>query len=807
MRVTKIYVRFFRSFNYDYERKAIESATRHAWEMVDDVWYPFVRVPIEPTVTAVVGANESGKSHLISAIKKALTGDEIDRGEFCRYSNLYEVETGTRRDPDFGVELEVQTPEDQKALPGSDPEISVGSSITVLRLGDGRNLLVTPDDEERKLSKPALGKIEARLPKPFELKTNVPLPDSISFDALLGRGRQPLEDRKRRFQFVDFFRTLGETNEETLSASSEKITGFLTSNESQDAQARKKAAESAELAQSLLLAVANIDTTAFEDLEQELREGSEGKVGGLIAKMNRALARHLNFNRWWRQDRDFRLQLEPRERELVFTITDRTGTNYSFGERSRGLSYFLSYFVQLQAHRQSPGRQEGSEQPEILLMDEPDAYLSSVGQQDLLKALEDFALPAGSRSSDQVVYVTHSPFLINKNAAHRIRVLDKGSDQEGTRVVKDVSRNHYEPLRSSVGAYVAETAFIGGSNLLVEGLSDQVLLAGLTSLLRYRKVARTKLLDLNETTIVPAGSATGVPYMAYLARGRDELKPACIAMLDGDKEGKGAAERIAGGDGVKRKPIIASRYVLDIAEWAKNAELEIPEQGGVLEPEDLIPPPVVIEAARAYAIAMLRCSEEEAAALTVEPLLTELGGAAGGRMWKALETEFARVFDGGHIEKAGFAKEVSAFVDGHRDTDPKPDGLKALEHNFGELIGKLAELLNAAESEEVAQRTNRRSDRIINAFLGDHPEAVTRDTAFEALHEIESSLENTAGDDAVRAALGEMRRHFDLAKDPLELVPDFSELRQKLMDLPSIRRQAYRVGPEATAAERVAATD
>jgi predicted ATP-dependent endonuclease of OLD family len=809
MRVTKVYVRFFRSFNYDYERKAVEEAVRHPWEMIDQVWYPFVRVPLEPSVTAVVGANESGKSHLISAIKQARTGERIDRGEFCRYSDLYEVETGTRRDPDFGVEIELQAEEDEKAFPGDASRIGIGSTATLLRLGDGRNLLVTADGEERKLSKAALGKIEARLPKPFELKTNVPLPDSISFDALLERGRQPLDDRKRRFQFVEFFRALGKTDGESLSGSSEEITKFLALSESQDARVREKEAESASLACRLLREVANIDTTAFEDLEEELREGSEGKVGGLITKMNRALARHLNFNRWWTQDRDFRLELEPRERELVFVITDRTGTKYSFAERSRGLSYFLSYFVQLQAHQQARGRQDASRCPEILLMDEPDAYLSSVGQQDLLKALEDFSVPASGRRGDQVVYVTHSPFLINRNASHRIRVLDKGSDQEGTRVVKDVSRNHYEPLRSSVGVYVAETAFIGGSNLLVEGLSDQVLLTSITSLLRYRQVARTKLLDLNVTTIIPAGGADGVPYMAYLARGRDELKPACIAMLDGDEAGENAAERIAGGDSLKRKAIIAAKYVLNVGAWAKeaNARLEIPESGNVVEPEDLIPPSIVIESARAYAIAILRCSQEEAERLTVDSLLTELGGDSGGRMWKALESEFARVFDGGHIEKAGFAKEVGVYIDGHRDDRSKPAGMAALETNFGELIEKLAGLLSAAESTELAQRTNKRSDRIARAFLGDYPDSVTRDTAYGLLYAIESSLENTAGDDAVRSALGDMRRRFDLAKDPLESVPDFPEFRQKLMDLPAIRRQAYRPASTASLADRASTTD
>jgi energy-coupling factor transporter ATP-binding protein EcfA2 len=451
--------------------------------------------------------------------------------------------------------------------------------------------------------------------------------------------------------------------------------------------------------------------------------------------MNRSLARHLNFNRWWGQDREFELRLSPRERELVFTIRDRTGTDYSFRERSRGLMYFLSYFVQLRAHRQT------SERPEVLLMDEPDAYLSSVGQQDLLRALEHFARPDDGSRTDQVVYVTHSPFLINKNAAHRIRVLDKGSNEEGTRVVRDVARNHYEPLRSSVGSYVAETAFIGGANLLVEGVADQVLLTGVTSLLRHREVAPRRLLDLNDVTIVPAGSASSVPYMAYLARGRDEIKPACIALLDGDQAGCEAARKLARSTDGSRKPILPADYVVNVADWAQAAKVELHEAVRVTELEDLIPPAIVVEGARSYAIRLLQVSSDAAQAVRSESIVANLSGEAQGSMWRALDLTFAEVFDGAHVDKIGFAKEVVNFIDAVREDRPRPPGLRDLEHNFGELIAELAARLRQAAADEAERRTNRRTDRIVRGFLRDFGDAASRDAADQVLREIEGSLE------------------------------------------------------------------
>jgi hypothetical protein len=809
MRITKVHVRFFRSFNYDSDRKADDNAERHSWEMVDDVWYPFVRVPLDANVTAVVGANESGKTHLIDAIVCALTGDGIDRGDFCRYSDLYEVERGTRRNPDFGVTLRAEAADDLKALPKLMPAPSIGDEVTLLRLGDGRNLLIARDGSEKKLTDSALDKIEARCPRPLRLKTNIPLPDRIELSSLLGRDLAPFDNRKRRFRALDALRKIGGGDEEIEPAISGELAGLLRTSDPEDSQAAQRREQSAKLAKSLLLDVANIESSAFKDLEDELREGREGKVGGLVARMNGALARHLNISRWWTQDPEFRLELEARERDIAFIIRDRTGTKYSFAERSRGLTYFLSYFVQLKAHRLSQDAKGKDNVPEVLLMDEPDAYLSSVGQQDLLRTLEDFALPAAGDRLDQVVYVTHSPFLINRNAAHRIRVLDKGTDQEGTRVVKDVSRNHYEPLRTSIGVSVAETAFIGGSNLLVEGAADQILLSSLTSQLEHRGVGKSRLIDLNETTIIPAGGAEHVPYLAFLARGRDAVKPACVALLDGDEGGRRAAARILDADGLRGKAIIKRDFVVDFAEWAEESDgLKFPQGLRPRETEDLISAGVAAAAARGYAVAMLRPKEQDGASVfTEENLLARIGTDPEMGIWGAVKTEFAAVFDGAEISKVGFSKEVAAYVEAHRDDDPIPTDLRTLESNFASLIAMLSQKLESAESEEISLRTNRRSDLLVKSFLGDYPEPPVRDRAVKFLRDLEASLENTRGDDRVRSAIGEMRRRFDLDRDPLEPVSEYEAFRQKLRDLQAIRRNAYSPGREVDPSVHAAISD
>jgi predicted ATPase len=801
VRLTKLYVRFFRSFNFDYERKAHREAEPKDWEMVGDSWFPFVRIDFDEAVTAVVGANESGKSHLIEAIKRAQTGERIDRRDFCRYSSLFSVETDRMRVPDFGLEAQLQTDEDVASISSISGQGEVGSLITLLRMGGQENLLIDSSGTSHALSQDELSDLEGRLPHPYELATNVPLPDSIAFDSILGRDSGPLARRRRRFELTELLESLPEKTPEAITSSAAQIAALLDEDGSADTE-NPSPITPAQLGRSLLLDVARIDRSAVEDLEAALRDGQEGRVGGLIEQMNRSLAAHLNFNRWWRQDQEFQLRVAPRERELVFTIRDRTGTDYSFRERSRGLTYFLSYFVQLRAHRQT------SDRPEVLLMDEPDAYLSSVGQQDLLRALEHFARPDDGSRRDQVVYVTHSPFLINKNAAHRLRVLDKGSNEEGTRIVRDVARNHYEPLRSSVGSYVAETVFIGGANLLVEGVADQVLLAGVTSLLRYRGEAPRRLLDLNDVTIVPAGSASSVPYMAYLARGRDEVKPACIAMLDGDQAGREAARKLARSSDGSRKPILQAEYIVNVADWAGEANLNVLDEVRVREVEDLIPLAIAVEASRSYAIRLLQASSEEAERITVQRIGKHLKDDDGS-VWRAIESAFAEVLDGAHIDKIGFAKEVVTFIETVRSQPRRPPGLPDLEHNFGELIAELAERLREASRDEAERRTNRRTDRIVRSFLRDYPDVAPRNAADQVVRELEASLEDTAGDEAVRLELAALRREFKLSTDPLTPVPEYSEFRRGLTDLGTKRRLAYResAGSDASGAVSPGATD
>lgn len=358
-------------------------------------------------------------------------------------------------------------------------------------------------------------------------------------------------------------------------------------------------------------------------------------------------------------------------------------------------------------------------------------------------------------------------------------MLDKGSHDEGTRVVTDASRNHYEPLRSSLGPFVAETAFIGGVNLFVEGLADQVLLAGVSSVLRAAGAAPSRTLNLNEVTIVPAGSASAVPYLVYLARGRDEIKPPCAVLLDGDKSGKEAVKQL-GKNPAGRRSYIAKEFILSVDQWACTASPSIDPRVTIEEPEDLVGIAVAAAAGRRYAETVLGIEGKVTAKLTAAAVGDRL--AAAPHIWNATTSAFESAFPDEHIEKVGFAREVVHALR-HRHDDPDTEMMEAINAtrgNFGLLLGSLADLLRDARAKEDDDQQRDRVSRLVRGFLHDHPNGVIRDLARILFREIEKALEDTDAGDARRTRLAEMRRKYDLAAEPTQQVPNYGAFKEEL---------------------------
>ncbi|KQR18897.1 hypothetical protein ASF76_16465 [Microbacterium sp. Leaf151] len=729
-----------------------------------------MRVPIERDVTAVVGANEAGKSQLLLAIKAALSGAPIARADFCRYSELYSVQAGEIRLPEFGGTFTVEDGDTGLAV------LDGVREFTLYRPGSQPAFLVI-NDERVSLSSADLQTLQGHLPTYYELQTDLALPISVSIGQLAGKKATTLQDRSHRSSLFGLL--MGFVGGTDATAVGSAVLPQLSSGPRQSAADIQRHHDEYELARTLLVDIAKVDGSTFVDLEEAIAAEREGQVAAIVGGINSAIRENLNIQRWWTQDRDFDLLVEAREHELAFTIQDRTASKYSFGERSQGLRFFLSYFVQLTAHRLR------NTVADILLLDEPDAFLSSVGQQDLLRVLHEYAAPENGGPRSQVVYVTHSPFLIDKNAPHRIRVLDKGPDDEGTRVVRDAANNRYEPLRSSLGAYVSETAFIGGRNLLVEGAGDQILIAGMAAHLARRNGSTSGVLDLNAVTVVAAGGADNIPYLAYLARGRDTVKPACVALLDGDESGRRAESVLRRGE-ARRKRVLQDKYILRLDSWAIGASISGDDGVIVLEIEDLIPVSVAHRAALNYLSRFHDPDAEQLRSFTPGSIADRLADNAG-QLWNALASAYEQAFPDEHIEKAGFAREVVFLL----DVNPNAEGCDDLRLRFGALLADVADLLDDAFSDEERLRMDDRLKRAVRNFTRNHTDGIKKPDARRLLREIEGALSDSPFGDDLRGRAHAITRDFELGDWAHQTVPRFDEFKERILAFGTSERIAY----------------
>lgn len=147
---------------------------------------------------------------------------------------------------------------------------------------------------------------------------------------------------------------------------------------------------------------------------------------------------------------------------------NRHKVTVGFDERSTGFVWFFSFLVWFSQVRQVYGDNL------IILLDEPGLSLHAKAQEDLLRYFDEQLKP-----NYQVIYTTHSPFMINPEDLLCARTVEdvvlEDDTIEGTKVGEDVLSTDADtvfPLQACLGYDIAQTLFVGKNTLLVEGASD-----------------------------------------------------------------------------------------------------------------------------------------------------------------------------------------------------------------------------------------------------------------------------------------------------------------------------------------------
>ncbi len=185
------------------------------------------------------------------------------------------------------------------------------------------------------------------------------------------------------------------------------------------------------------------------------------------------------------------------DRRLEILFRDERHEHFRASELGSGLTLLLATIVQLEVLAQA----KSSGPPSVLLLDEPETGLHPAAQAMLRQYLQDLA--AHSASKRQIVYATPSPFMIDPNRIHQVRLVGK----EGTVSVVDnkpYRRLHEEPIQSALQLPLGYSLFLAERNVLVEGMSDQMLLVASSQACAAQGLHH---LDLTKTSVIPCGGA------------------------------------------------------------------------------------------------------------------------------------------------------------------------------------------------------------------------------------------------------------------------------------------------------------
>jgi len=241
-------------------------------------------------------------------------------------------------------------------------------------------------------------------------------------------------------------------------------------------------------------------------------------------------------------------------REWVQFRVEDTRHRYSnnLDRRSTGFRWFVSFFAsfaEFAAHKNV-----------IVLLDEPGLSLHGRAQDDLLRFIDERLAP-----KHQVIYTTHSPWLVPTGHLDRVRIVEDNGPKTGATVTDQVVAHDPDtlfPLQAALGYDLGQQLFIGPDNLAVEGISDYLYLTLISNWLRDQNRIH---LD-PEWRVLPCGGIDNIPaFVALLGPHLD-----VTALIDTASKPNQRISNLIDRGVLEAKRLISVGLVLDL----KEADIE-----------------------------------------------------------------------------------------------------------------------------------------------------------------------------------------------------------------------------------------
>lgn len=283
--------------------------------------------------------------------------------------------------------------------------------------------------------------------------------------------------------------------------------------------------------------------------DQETRTQLANRAGSVITTSIR--------QRW--KDRKLKVRFNLDANHFDTLISDPNNVydvEVNLDERSRGFQWFFAFYIVFAADTDG-----GDADDAILLLDEPGLYLHAKSQGDLLRHLED-------DFGNQIVYTTHSPFMVPTHQLDSVRTVNI-AEAVGTTVSNDPTgdANTLFPLQAALGYDLAQSLFIGPNNLIVEGVTDFWLLSAISEHLNAASQSGLH----RDLTITPAGGAQKVHYMVALLTS-ESLN--VIVLLDDEKDAKNTRDDLVKGKLIRNDNVVLTSSAFEPASAPKETDVE-----------------------------------------------------------------------------------------------------------------------------------------------------------------------------------------------------------------------------------------
>lgn len=321
----------------------------------------------------------------------------------------------------------------------------------------------------------------------------------------------------------------------------------------------------------------HIEEAKDKDIEEESRNKKERGI--LLQSASTTLTQ--DFASWWKQGKYiFDFQADGNHFR-IWVSDDKRPERIELEGRSKGLQWFFSFFLVFLVESKD------SHSNCILLLDEPGISLHPVAQMDLIAFFNSLA------NENQLIYTTHSPFLVSTNnlsGVHAMYIGDNGESvvSSDLRANKKISEKSIYPIHAAIGITVSDTLLIGCQPVLVEGVSDQIYLQQIKKYV----LAEGKYKNDKEVVFIPTGGVKGMSPVVKILLGREDNLPYVI--MDSDKPGKDKIKQLHNGLYAEEK-----EKVIPVSEFIGEGEFEI---------EDLMP---LDELARIFAKQYRRVNSED----------------------------------------------------------------------------------------------------------------------------------------------------------------------------------------------------